>query len=184
MSTVTAIEDPNNPIITTDPNDPLYVDLSSVTLPAGEVVTVSGSSGGDTVILGDLEGKVNTGGGNDLVDASGGDSTVTGGAGNDYIISSDAPSSGDAAAAASGDGNTFVFKKGSGKDVIEGFDLKNDVIKLKNIDGIDSAKDVIKHAKQSGDNVVIKLGDGNKITLLNVDLKDLKKNPGDHFDVS
>lgn len=184
MATVTAV-DPTDPIITTDPNDPLYVDLSTVTLPAGEVVTVSGSTGGDTVILGDLEGKVNTGGGNDLVDASGGGSTVTGGAGNDYIVSSDSSSSGDAAAAAaSGDGNVFVFKKGSGKDVIEGFDLKNDVIKLKNIDGIDSAKDVLKHAKQSGDNVVIKLGDGNKITLLNVDLKDLKKNPGDHFDVS
>lgn len=183
MATVTAV-DPDNPIITTTPNNPLYVDLSGVT-GVTSTVTVSGSNGGDTVILGDLAGNVKTGGGNDLVDASGGGSTVTGGAGNDFFISGGSDgASRDAAAAAGGDGNKFVFKAGSGKDVIDNFDLTKDVIKLKNIDGIDSAKDVIKHAKQSGDNVVIKLGDGNKITLLNVDLKDLKKNPGDHFDVS
>jgi Ca2+-binding RTX toxin-like protein len=177
MATVTGV-DASDPKITTDPNDPLYVDLSGDT--GSFDVTVTGSDGGDTVILGDFEGKVNTGDGNDLVDASGGGSTVTGGDGNDFMVSSDA----DDVAKVSGDGNKFIFKGDTGKDVIDGFDLKNDVIKLRGYDRFDNAKDVLKHAKQDGDNVVIKLGDGNKITLLNVDLKDLKKNPGDHFDVS
>ena len=178
MGTITAV-DPSDPKITTDPDTPLYVDLSSDT--GNFDVTVKGSDGGDTVILGDFEGKVNTGDGGDLVDASGGGSTVTGGGGNDYIVSSDAD---DVAKGGGGDGNTFIFKGDSGKDVFEGFDLKNDVIKLRGYDKFDNAKDVLKHAKQDGDNVVIKLGDGKKITLLDVDLKDLKKNPGDHFDVS
>ena len=187
MPTVTAV-DASDPKITTDPNSPLYVDLST---DSGNFdVTVKGSDGGDTVILGDFEGKVKTGDGGDLIDVSGGgSSTVTGGGGNDYIVSGgDGSGSATGAVAASGgSGNTFIFKEGkdgSGKDVIEGFDLDKDVIKIRGYEKIDSAKDVIKHAKQDGDNVVIKLGDGNKITLLNVDLKDLKKNPGDHFDVS
>jgi Ca2+-binding RTX toxin-like protein len=83
MATVTGV-DASDPKITTDPNDPLYVDLSGDT--GSFDVTVTGSDGGDTVILGDFEGKVNTGDGNDLVDASGGGSTVTGGDGNDFMV--------------------------------------------------------------------------------------------------
>ena len=178
MPTVTAV-DASDPKITTDPNSPLYVDLST---DSGNFdVTVKGSTGGDTVILGDFEGDVKTGAGGDLVDVSGGSSTVNAGTGNDYLISGG--SDADRLAAAGGDGNTFIFKQGSGKDVIEGFDLNKDVIKLRGYDKFDTPKDVIKHAKQDGDNVIIKLGDGHKITLLNVDLKDLKKHPGDHFDV-
>lgn len=189
MTTVTAV-DPETPIIDTPKDTPLYVDLSEAGGGNTETpITVTGSTGGDTVILGDFSGQVNTGGGSDFVDASGGSSTVVAGAGNDYIISGGGsqPETGFTFASAADDpqgtGNTFLFKPGSGKDVIEGFDLTKDVIKIRNYDGIESVKDVIKHASQSGDNVVIKLGDGNKITLLGVSLKDLKKHPGDHFDV-
>jgi Ca2+-binding RTX toxin-like protein len=162
---------------------PLFVDLSTDT--GSFNITVKGSNGGDTVILGDHSGKVVTGAGGDFVDASSGGNNVNTGTGNDYIVSGGAASSAiaDAAAAAGGGGNHFVFQKGSGKDVIEGFQIGKDVIKLRGYDKFDNAKDVIKHAQQDGDNVIIKLGGGNKITLLNVDLKDLKKHPGDSFDV-
>lgn len=186
MTTVTAV-DPETPIIDTPKDTPLFVDLSEASGGSTDTpITVTGSTGGDTVILGDFSGQVNTGGGSDFVDASGGSSTVVAGAGNDYIVSGGGTSDAKSVWAADdpeGTGNTFLFKPGSGKDVIEGFDLAKDVIKIRNYDGIESVKDVIKNATQSGDNVVIKLGDGNKITLLGVSLKDLKKHPGDHFDV-
>jgi Ca2+-binding RTX toxin-like protein len=176
----------------------LYVDLTQTTVVGGSgTLTVAGGGQGDTIITGGVAGIFRGNAGNDLINASsndsviggGSDQLIFGGAGNDYIIGGigndqvTLRGAADGKADASGEGITFVFRANSGKDVIEGFDLTKDVIKLRNIDGIESVKDVLKHASQSGDNVVIKLGDGNKITLLNVDLADLKKNPGDHFDV-
>lgn len=80
--------------------------------------------------------------------------------------------------------DTFVFGKNSGKDIVTDFDVKHDVLQIaKGLNGIKKAADVLKHADQKGKDVVIDLGGGNKITLKGVDLSDLKKNPGDHFDI-
>lgn len=187
-----------NLIKLTDLTESLFVDFTQTTVFGGTgTLTVAGGSQGDTIITGGIGGVFRGNAGNDLINASSNDTvigggstqTIFGGAGNDYIIGGigndevTVRGAADGKADASGEGITFVFRANSGKDVIEGFDLTKDIIKIRKIDGIESVKDVIKHASQSGDNVVIKLGDGNKITLLNVDLADLKKNPGDHFDV-
>jgi Ca2+-binding RTX toxin-like protein len=115
-------------------------------------------------------------GGNDSLKGQDGNDELNGGTGND-TLTGDKP-----------DGSfkdTFVFGKNSGKDVITDFDVKKDVIEIaKGINGIKKAADVLDHAKQKGKDVVIDLGGGNKITLNGVDLKDLKKHPGDHFDIS
>jgi hypothetical protein len=80
--------------------------------------------------------------------------------------------------------DTFVFHQDSGKDVVTDFDVDRDVLEIsKGLNGINTAKDVLKHASQHGHDVIINLGDGNKITLKGVDLDDLKKHPGDHFDI-
>jgi Ca2+-binding RTX toxin-like protein len=111
--------------------------------------------GGDDKLFGE--------GGNDKLDGGNGDDKLTGGTGKD----------------------TFVFSKhNSGKDVVTDFDIKKDVLQIaKGTNGIKKASDVLDHAKQHGKDVIIDLGHGNKITLKDVDLGDLKKHPGDHFDI-
>ena len=111
-------------------------------------------------------------GGNDELNGGKGDDKLAGGIGNDKLTG--------------GAGHdTFVFGKHSGKDVVTDFDVKKDVLEIaKNLNGIKKPADVLKHASQHGDDVVINLGDGNKIVLKDVKLSDLKKNPGDHFDIT
>jgi len=102
--------------------------------------------------------------GNDVLNGGTGDDKLTGGAGKD----------------------TFVFGgKHSGNDVITDFNLNKDVIEIaKNMNGIKKPADVLKHATQDGHDVVIDLGHGSTLTLKDVKLSDLKKNPGDHFDIT
>lgn len=114
--------------------------------------------------------------GNDKLYGEGDEDRLIGGAGND-ILTGDGPGKAFA--------DTFVFKSGSGEDVITDFQVNKDVLVIqKGLNGIKKASDVLDHAAQKGKNVIIDLGDGNKITLKNVDLDDLKKNPGDHFDIA
>jgi Ca2+-binding RTX toxin-like protein len=111
-------------------------------------------------------------GGNDILKGGKGNDVLDGGKGNDKLT-------GGAGA------DVFVFGKKSGKDVVTDFDLKKDVLEIaKGLNGIKTASDVIDNAKQKGKDVVIDLGGGNKITLKKVDLKDLKKNPDKHFDIT
>jgi Ca2+-binding RTX toxin-like protein len=121
---------------------------------------------------GDEESNILTGTNKaDKIWGEGGNDTITGGKGNDKLEGGAGK-------------DTFVFGEKSGKDVITDFDVKKDVLEIaKGLNGIKKAKDVLKHADQKGKDVVIDLGDGNKITLKNVDIDDLKKNPGDHFDI-
>jgi Ca2+-binding RTX toxin-like protein len=115
--------------------------------------------------------------GNDTVVGGAGNDSIDGGRGNDRLT---------------GDGtgkkafaDTFVFGAKSGKDVITDFDVGKDVIQIaKGINGIKKPSHVINHAQQKGKDVIIDLGNGNKVTLKNVKLSDLKKNPSDHFDIN
>ena len=110
-------------------------------------------------------------GGNDKIKGMDGDDVIEGGKGNDLLWG--------------GKGSdTFVFGSGEGRDHINDFDVNNDVIAIKGVKGINTAEDVLAHAKQKGKHVEIDLGKGDKITLKFVKLEDLKKNPEDHFDVS
>jgi Ca2+-binding RTX toxin-like protein len=122
-----------------------------------------GAGGDDKLFGGQDKDQLFGGGGDDQLTGGAGDDKLTGDSGHD----------------------TFIFGKGSGKDVVTDFDVHKDVLQIaKNLNGIKTPEDVLDHAKQHGKNVVIDLGDGNKITLKGVDLDDLKKHPGDHFDIS
>jgi serralysin len=136
------------------------------------MATNIGTSKNDEIIGKAFKDKLFGKGGDDILSGKGGNDILDGGTGNDKLTG--------------GEGSdTFVFAKNSGKDVITDFDVKKDVIEIsKGINGIKKAADVLDHAKQVGKNVVIDLGDGNKITLKDVEISDLKKNPGDHFDIS
>ncbi|HEY0124834.1 MAG TPA: calcium-binding protein, partial [Rhizobium sp.] len=75
--------------------------------------------------------------------------------------------------------------KGDGRDIVTDFNAKQDILQIaKGVNGIKKAADVLKHAKQHGKDVVIDLGGKNTVTLKGVKLADLKKHPGDHFDIS
>lgn len=149
------------------------------------MATVLGSSG-DNILQGtSLRDRILAQGGDDIARGLGGNDTIIGGGGRDALIG------GTGNDLLTGDGNrhgyadVFVFGKSSGKDIVTDFEVGKDMLQiLKGLNGIKKADDVLDHARQSGKNVVIDLGDGNKITLQNVDLHDLKKNPGDHFEVT
>lgn len=148
------------------------------------MATIGG--GGDGVINGsDIKDKIIGGGGDDTIRGAGGNDKLIGGRGHDRIVG------GEGNDKLTGDGqggtyaDTFVFGANSGKDVITDFEVGKDMLEIaKGLNGIKSASDVFDHAKQKGSDVVIDLGGGNKITLKNVDLDDLKKLPADdHFDI-
>ena len=147
--------------------------------------TIAGN-GGDGILSGsELRDRIYAGGGNDVVRGFGGNDKIVGESGRDTIIGGE----GDDVLTGDSSRNTyadwFVFGPKSGKDIITDFEVGKDMIQIfKGLNGIKNAGDVIDHAHQKGKNVVIDLGDGNKITLKNVSLDDLKKNPGDHFDVT
>lgn len=110
-------------------------------------------------------------GGSDKIKGMDGDDVIEGGKGNDKLWGGDGA-------------DTFVFGSGEGRDIVNDFDINSDVIAIKGVKGFSSVEDVLAHAKQKGQHVEIDLGKGDKITLKFVKLADLKKNPGDHFDVS
>ncbi|MGV3553518.1 hypothetical protein [Rhizobium sp.] len=145
--------------------------------PGGDWERVEGTSGKDRLFGRAGDDLVNGFSGDDKLYGGSGKDMLVGGQGND-LLRGDKPGKSKFA-------DTFVFGKNSGKDIITDFDVGKDVLQIfKGINGIRKASDVLDHAKQKGKNVVIDLGDGNKITLKNTDLDDLKKNPSDHFDVT
>jgi Ca2+-binding RTX toxin-like protein len=138
-------------------------------------MATNGTNKDDTIIGTKFKDKLFGLGGDDKIKGQDGADTIDGGKGNDTLTGDKGDSYKD----------TFVFGKDSGKDVITDFDVKKDIIEIaKGLHGIKKASDVLKHADQKGKDVVIDLGGGNKITLKNVDIDDLKKHPGDHFDIN
>ncbi|MDB5524669.1 MAG: hemolysin-type calcium-binding protein [Rhizobium sp.] len=135
----------------------------------------------DNVIIGkSFKDKLFGNGGDDKLYGNGGNDVIKGGSGDDLIVGG----RGDDKLTGGTGSDTFVFKQDSGKDIVTDFDVKKDVLEIaRGLNGIKKAGDVLDHASQKGKDVIINLGDGNKITLKNVDLDDLKKHPGDHFDI-
>jgi Ca2+-binding RTX toxin-like protein len=136
------------------------------------MATFQGDGGNNTITGTDGKDKIWGLGGNDKLNGAEGNDKIDGGKGNDKLTG--------------GEGSdTFIFGAKSGKDVITDFDVKKDMLEIaKGLNGIKKPADVLDHAVQKGKDVVIDLGGGNKITLKKVDLDDLKKNPGDHFDIN
>lgn len=150
------------------------------------MATPPGPNPGHELLIGtDDEDRIFGMSGNDTILGKGGDDKLIGGAGKDTIRGGEGNDTltGDDGGKAFAD--TFVFGRNFGKDVVTDFEVNKDVLVIqRGMNGIKSVADVLEHAAQKGKNVVIDLGSGNKITLKNVDLDDLKKNPADHFDVS
>jgi hypothetical protein len=93
--------------------------------------------------------------GHDILDGKGGKDKLTGLGGQD----------------------TFVFSRGSGKDVITDFDVKgsdHDTLDLRKLSGLDSFKDLLAHhIHKSGADVVITGDHGDQVTLNHVKIGDL-----------
>lgn len=148
------------------------------------MATKQGTSKNDTLTGTKFKDKLFGLGGNDTLKGLGDADTLEGGKGNDKLYGG----KGNDKLIGGAGKDTFVFAKGDGKDVITDFSAKGskanqDVLKLTGFKNLKKDADVLKFAKQVKSDVVIDLGGGNKITLKDVKLSDLKKNPGDHFDV-
>ena len=112
---------------------------------------------GDDIIYG--------GSGNDIIDGGAGNDTLFGGAGHD----------------------TFVFTGGGGQDVVMDFKRGDDVLQIaRNINGlnINSAADVAARVIDVGGHAVIDLGNGDTVTLANVNAQDVHNNPNAFFVIS
>ncbi|WP_139792944.1 calcium-binding protein [Pseudophaeobacter leonis] len=111
----------------------------------------------------DLANVITGNKGDNRLNGGDGDDKIIGGKGNDVLIG--------------GQGReTFVFSNGSGQDTIKDFDATDsqEQINLKKVASITSFNDLRNnHMEQLGDDVLIDLGRGNTITLLNVDITDL-----------
>lgn len=149
------------------------------------MATVIGGGNNGVIDGSSLKDRIYGGGGNDVIRGFGGNDKLVGDAGRDRLAGGrgDDILTGDNAANGSFR-DVFVFGGNSGRDVITDFEVGKDILEIaRGLNGIKSAHDVIDHARQKGSDVVIDLGDGNKLTLKNVDLDHLKKHPGDHFDI-
>jgi len=131
---------------------------------------LDGLGGNDLLLGADSDDGLDGGTGNDWLFGGDGNDNLTGGRGNDILTG--------------GDGlDAFVFGGKSGKDVITDFNVDEDVLLIAKSKNIKNVADVIKHAKQHGDDLVITLGKGQTITLKNVDKADFKQDPGSHIDI-
>ncbi|HCW68959.1 MAG TPA: hemolysin expression modulating protein, partial [Thalassospira lucentensis] len=111
--------------------------------------------------------------GNDVLLGGSGDDVLEGGAGDDIL------------SGGSG-GDTFVFSGGGGNDVVLDFQAGEDMLSISsniNDTGIEGADDVAARATQVGANTVIDLGNGDSITLNNVDAEDVQDDPDSFFSV-
>ncbi|OAF14276.1 hypothetical protein AYJ54_42725 [Bradyrhizobium centrolobii] len=128
--------------------------------------TVSGGSGDDTLTGGMGNDKLDGGAGADILNGGLDRDTLIGGAGNDVLTGG---AGGDVFVIGVGDGSDTItdFAAGSGTD--------HDVVRFDRAMFADFAS-VIAAAAQSGSDVVIALGNGDSLTLQNVDLAALTAN--------
>jgi Ca2+-binding RTX toxin-like protein len=83
-------------------------------------------------------------------------------------------------------GDTFIFSGGGGNDVVLDFKAGQDILQIsKGINGTDIASvgDLSDRIQQVGSNTIVDLGNGDTITLVNVNADDVNSNPGDYFSV-
>lgn len=134
------------------------------------MATKIGTGGDDTIIGTKFKDLLFGKGGDDRIFGNGAADKINGGNGNDKMT-------GDAGA------DRFVFGNGSGRDIITDFSVGDDILQIKSgVNGstITDGASALANAVQKGDDVVIKLGDGNTIKLKNVNLGDLT---ADDFDI-
>jgi len=152
---------------------------------------LDGGTGNDVITGGDGGDALVGGSGNDSLDGGSGDDVLSGGTGHDVLMGGDGNDTLDGGAHADtmtgGGGNdTFVFTGGGGQDVIVDFSAGDDIMEIaKNINGttITTADDVAARATQVGSDTVVDLGNGDTITLHNVNADDVQADPSSYFSV-
>jgi Ca2+-binding RTX toxin-like protein len=142
---------------------------NNVLIGGGGADTLDGRSG-DDILIGGAGNDILTGGmGADRLDGGDGADVLNGGLGQDTLIGG----AGDDILTGGADGNVFVFGAGSGADIITDFvagsGANHDLIRFDRAVYSDYAS-VLAAAAQVGSDVVISDGNGNTITLQNVDL--------------
>ncbi|MEM9924573.1 MAG: hypothetical protein AAF915_12620 [Cyanobacteria bacterium P01_D01_bin.50] len=147
-------------------------------------IDATGSQGEIKVINnGILEGAVKLGEGNDsflsnssvgvLVDGGGGNDTITGGSGDDTLVGG----AGNDILTGNGGSDTFVFSTGSDVDIIQNFEVSNDLLDVAGLFGdIDQILGAGGAASQNGNDTLIDFGNNDLVTLVNVNVDTLSEN--------
>ena len=111
----------------------------------------------------DDEVKVDGGGGNDTITGGSGDDTLVGGAGNDLLVGN-------------GGSDTFVFSSGSDQDIIQNFEVSQDLIDVSALfSDIDLILGAGGAASQIGSDTVIDFGNDDFVTLVNINVDTLSE---------
>jgi Ca2+-binding RTX toxin-like protein len=145
--------------------------------------TLSGGNGNDTLVGGTGNDDLSGGNGNDTLSGGTGHDVLNGGAGNDIL---DGGAHADTLIGGAGD-DTFVFTGGGGQDVVMDFTVGDDILQIaQNINGtgIASADDLTSRLTQVGSDTVVDLGNGDTITLHNVNADDVTSDPSHYFSVT
>ncbi|MEP3275386.1 MAG: M10 family metallopeptidase [Stappiaceae bacterium] len=119
--------------------------------------TLEGGSGNDRLYGGNDDDTLLGGAGNDLLKGGNGDDRLSGGTGDDELVG--------------GNGSdVFVILQGNGDDIVSDFQIDLDDIDLSDTD-FDSFDDL--DISDNNGNAVLDLGDGNSVTLIDVNAADL-----------
>jgi Ca2+-binding RTX toxin-like protein len=105
-------------------------------------------------------------GANNSLNGGAGDDVLRGGAGNDWLVGGEGK-------------DTFVYKNSYGFDVVADYEEGVDQFDLSGVSGISSYAHVRALMVQSGDDVIVNFGGGNKLKILDTTLATLDANQGD-----
>ncbi len=130
--------------------------------------SISGGGGADILIGGTGADTIQGGDGNDWIGGDDGANSLFGGAGNDTLSGG----SGDDVLSGGAGADTFLFKAGTGEDVISDFTPGEDRILLTGL-GIASFAELQPLLAQEGASTAIDLGDGDVILVTGVAVADL-----------
>ena len=157
-----------------DGNDTLLGENAHDKIFANKGDDVARGGFGDDLIFGGFgNDRVEGNEGNDRVNGEGGDDDIYGGAGDDTLLGREGT---DTLFGGAGD-DVFIFEPGEGVDVIRDFKAgagSEDVIDLSAFGAdFDSFAEVFAAASQNGPNTVIDFGNGDRLSLWNLDVSSL-----------
>jgi Ca2+-binding RTX toxin-like protein len=142
--------------------DTVITDVS-YTLPGNVEILIAGQSDTDFLLTGNgLNNTIAGNAGDDLLNGGGGNDTLLGGGGGDTLLGGTGSDwlTGGAGA------DTFLIQKGGGSDIITDFEAGADTVRLKGY-AFASFKAVTAAMHQAGQDVVLKLGNGETLKFLN-----------------
>lgn len=131
---------------------------SAIDILLAENGSIVGNKFADRLFGGEGADKLYGLAGNDSLDGGTGDDLIDGGKGRDVLVGGDGA-------------DTFIFRKGYGSDTVLDFGKGDDLLDLRQARGISDFDDLMAHhIRETGDNIVIKGGQGIKIVLKDLDI--------------